>query len=192
MRFSTLVLSGAVVLVALLVTSCTSQDPEPVYLDTTYQLRCIDCVPRVPDEANHAIMQLDGEAGFTLGCSAEKTGGKTLLTFSAAFSDPMHADQNYEFKISQARIDAKDPGGSCEVRLLEAGNTYLGKCTADAPTTDTPCQLTFKVVGGIVHGTVYCDNIPNPSASPATTRYLVAPSTASDPAKFEIHGCSGL
>jgi hypothetical protein len=189
MRF---LLAGFLVSALGLSASCTTTDPAPIYVDMTYQLRCIDCQPRVPVEPVHDIMHLDGEAGYHMECFVSSSGGKRQLTVIASQSDSAHPDQDHSFRITQARFESKDPGSECEVRASEGGNTYVGKCTGGAPTATAPCQLTFKVNSGIVNGTVYCDNIPNPTSSPETTRYLVAPFEANKPAKFEVHGCAGL
>ncbi|HEX2675605.1 MAG TPA: hypothetical protein VHM19_03175 [Polyangiales bacterium] len=181
-----------VVLAPLFVTSaCTSEDPAPVFVDASYQLRCIDCQQHVPDEAVRNVQQLDGEAGYKLECDVSKSGSKRQITIDVQYDDPDHPADKHSIKIAQALIDGKDPGGQCEVTVVEARTTYAGKCTADAPTATEPCQVSFKISGGSVKASVYCDNIPSPS-SIDTTRYLVAPNTLNDPATIEVEGCSGL
>lgn len=175
-----------------LVASCASEDAAPLYVDATYQLRCIDCSPRVPDDPVRDIQVLDGERGFTVECNVNDAGGKKELTFSAKYVDATSSSKNYELKISQARYEGKDPGSDCEVSVAESANRYVGKCTAGTPTATEPCQLSFKIDGDIVKGSVFCDKIPNPSTSPQTVRYLVAPFETTEPVKFEVHGCPGL
>lgn len=175
-----------------LASSCSSEDAAPLYLDAQYQLRCVDCTPRVPDEPVREIQALDGEQGFEIECFVSGHGDQKELTMSGKYVDPAQSSKSYEFRIARARYKGNDPGSACQVRILESGNKYAGKCTSGTPTHDEPCEVHFERDGDIVNGSVFCNNIPNPSTSPETTRHVVAPHETDQPVKFEIHGCTGL
>jgi hypothetical protein len=189
MRFS-LVPHFAVVSLAATVSlaSCTSDDAPPLFMEMNYQLRCGDCDSNLPNDPIREVDRLDGEDDYEIDCIVSKSGDKRQISISMK-----HADPDYKIGISQAFFEQNDPGSECEVTATEAGNTYVGKCSAAAPTEARPCQLSFEVSHGIVTGSVLCKRIANPRQSPPTTRFLVEGlSTTDKPAKFEVHGCRGL
>jgi hypothetical protein len=171
--------------------ACVNQDPAPLFLQTSYQVRCLDCMPVTTDNLARTVAALDGDGGFSVACSAQPSGNDRLLSFSVALIDPKHESNNYSFKVIQAKLDKSDPGGSCRVVVAEGANTYEGHCTGGSPTPDEPCQITkLKDVNGIVTGKLLCNNIPNRTDA-NTTRYVVKPGTTTA-ADFEVDGCVGL
>lgn len=170
--------------------ACTSEDPAPLYLEGDYQLRCIDCKPTAVDETAHNLNALNGEAGFVVACSAERNGGDRVVSFSASFKDPAGKKDKFSITVTQANIDAANPGVSCHVEVVEGSNDYKGTCTGGAPTMDKPCVVKFKAEGGVLSGSIDCKTIPN-HADAQIRRYLVAPGI-DKPAKFSIDGCTGL
>ncbi len=167
--------------------ACVNSDPAPVFVDVSYQLRCIDCEPRAADDSAHTINALDGENGYSVTCNVDRRGKDRLVTFSAGVSDSTHPSKSYAFKIFQADVDKSDPGGSCHTEVVEGSNTYDGPCSSGDPSSDWPCQLKLKLKNGVIKGTVLCNAIPNHNDS-TLTRHLVDPGTM-DPVSFEIHGC---
>ena len=171
--------------------ACVNQDPAPLFLQTSYQVRCLDCTPVTTDNLARTVAALDGESGFSVACSAQRSGKDRLLSFSGTLIDPKHESNNYSLKIIQANLDKSDPGAGCRVVITEGANTYESHCTGGDPTPDEPCQITkLKAANGIVTGKLLCNNIPNRTDA-NTTRYVVKPSTTS-PADFEVDGCVGL
>jgi hypothetical protein len=177
--------------VAPALAGCVQQDPSPLFLDLSYQVRCIDCQPVATDNLPRTIAALDGEGGFSVACSAQLSGKDRLLSFSATLIDAKHQSNNYSIKVIQADLDKSDPGAGCRVVVAEGANTYEGRCTSGDTTTEKPCQITkLKVDNGVVKGKLLCNNIPN-NTDANTTRYVVKPSTTAA-ADFEVHGCVGL
>jgi hypothetical protein len=171
--------------------ACVNQDPAPLFLQTSYQVRCLDCMPVTTDNLARTVAALDGESGFSVACSAQPSGKDRLLSFSVTLIDAKHESNDYSFKIIQADLDKSDPGAACRVVVTEGANAYEGHCTGGDPTTDNPCQITkLRDDHGIVKGNLLCNNIPNRTDA-NTTRYVVKPSTMT-PADFEVHGCVGL
>ena len=191
MRFSGLLTLVSLVLLPL--SSCTNLDPAPVYLRMDYQMRCLDC-QNAADYDPRRIKALDGEKNLAIDCFVSEEGGERVLSFSALYRDPQSSSKSYEIKVSQARLDKKDPGDSCKVSVEEGGTTYggkNGKCTADAPSDETPCQVELQVDGDIIDGTVYCKKL-TAAGNIGVWRHLVEPFTESDPAVFELRNCVGL
>jgi len=170
--------------------ACNNEDPAPLYLEADYQLRCIDCKPTSPDETARSLNVLNGEAGYVVDCSAERSSGDRVVNFSASFKDPLGKKDKFSVAVTQANIDAANPGASCRVEVVEGSNTYKGECTGGAPTKAKPCVINLKAEGGVLSGTIECKTIPNASDA-QIRRYLVAPGTKKA-AKFSIDGCTGL
>ena len=177
--------------------ACNNVDPAPVFIDLDYQVRCIDCEPRAPDDPKRQLALLDGDMGYQIDCHASTVSKDRVLSFSAIYEDPEDSKNKHSIELLQASFDGKDPGDKCEVRVGEANNGYKGKCTGGEPTADNPCQVKLKVDEGVVRGTVLCIGIPN-QALEGTTRYLVLSNPIDpkeddkQPATFEVQGCAGL
>jgi hypothetical protein len=170
--------------------ACADEDPPPLYVDVDYQIRCIECQPIAPDDMVRRVDALDGERGFAVDCNVTRREGDRLLTFSAAYTDGQEARNNYAIGLVQVNLDGAGPGSACRVTVTEGNNGYEGLCTNDDPTADLPCRVEIEEEGGIVMGSVLCENVPNKNSS-MLTRHLVAPNSQSA-ARFEIHGCVGL
>jgi hypothetical protein len=161
-----------------------------VYLETEYQVRCLDCQPRVPDEPEREIALLDGEFDFTVSCDVTQVGGERSMTLTAAYRASSTEDR-YGFRITRGEIDSDEQPGECEVQLLEGANSYEGACSGEDPSDAVPCKVTFDPEDEIVKGTMYCKKIKLEGA-PSNFRYLVDPGSTDTPAKFEVHNCTGL
>jgi hypothetical protein len=170
--------------------ACNKEDPAPLYLEADYQLRCIDCKPTAVDETPRSLNVLNGEAGYVVACSAEASGGDRVVSFSASFKDPLGKKDKFSIAVTQANIDAANPGASCRVEVVEGSNDYKGNCTGGSPTDGKPCVVKLKAEGGVLSGTIDCKTIPN-AGDAQIRRYLVAPGT-NKAAKFSIDGCTGL
>jgi hypothetical protein len=175
-----------------LIAACSSDSTPTVYVDLAYQVRCLDCEPRSPDDPAHEIKVVDGEAGYKLDCAVRKVSGTRRVDFDVTYNDPAKSDSDHVFKISGASVDGDDPTLQCSAHIVEGDNTYDGSCSSDPPATSGgPCQASLSVKNGVIEGSLYCDNIEN-GANISSTRYIVAPGTESDPAKFSLYGCTGL
>jgi hypothetical protein len=175
---------------AACLSACVEEDPAPLFVDLDYQVRCLDCEPRTPDDDPHRIQALDGEAGFTIECNATRRSGDRVLSFSANYIDAERESDNFSISVIQANLDSDDPGTSCRLVVTEGDNRYEGKCTGGAPTPEEQCQLEIGEEDKIVSGELRCDHVPNLSST-LITRYVVEPGS-DDPVQFEVHGCSGL
>jgi hypothetical protein len=174
------------------IAACTTDTTPAVYAAVAYQIRCLNCEPAGPDDAAHEIKVVDGEDGYKADCIVRRADNARRVSFSVEHIDLAHASTNHALRISSGNLDTDDTELSAEVQVVEGANTYIGGASGDPPSTSGgPCQATFSVKAGVIKGGVYCSNIPN-SANLSTTRYLVSPNTRTDPAQFEIHGCSGL
>ena len=170
--------------------SCTSDTTPIVYIGMAYQVRCLDCQPRVPDDNAHDVRAVDGESGYNMSCVASRDGGTRRVTFSAEHKNDDSA-RTYTVSVRNARLAAAESDGICEVRIIEGDNTFVAACGTDEPSSDRPCQVTTELKGGVIKGKIFCDKVPS-EASLSSVRYLVAPYTQTDPAEFELYGCAGL
>lgn len=190
-------------LMLVAVVGCNSADSAPVYVDLDYQVRCISCEPRSPDDPKRKFALLDGDQGeepesiYEVECHANTIGKDRVLTLSAKYTSPTKNSRDHSFKVEQAEFSGKDPGPDCKVEIREGSNRYKGRCGSDAPDDDTPCRLVIGVEDGIVSGSLRCVGLPN-EANKTSTRHVVRsdrpdPAEPDDkPATFEFHGCTGL
>jgi hypothetical protein len=186
---STSVWLGLLSLLAVLA-SCTSDTTPIVYIGMTYQVRCLDCQPRDSDPNPRDVRAVDGEAGYNLECAVTKTGSTRRVTFSAE-NQSSDSARSYLLTVRAGRLGGDESDGPCEVRVKEGDSTYEAACSSDAPSTERPCQVSFKEKNGVIKGQLYCNKILS-DVGPSRFRYLVAPYTSEDPAEFELYGCSGL
>jgi hypothetical protein len=168
---------------------CTEQDPDPLYVEINYQLRCLDCVPRANDYPEHHVMHLNGDDGHTARCDTLRRDSDTLVSFGVTYVDRGNEDRSYSLAVNQAGLDGAEHGPPCAVTIGEGVNTFEGACAEDETTAERPCAVDLERDGDIVRGTLYCDKV---SIKGMTTfiRYLTAPAPSQDPAGIEIHGCS--
>lgn len=185
---------------ALLVSAlcaCSSIDPPPLYVEIDYQVRCITCEPRSPDDPRRGVKLIDGERGYVVDCHTSVVDGDDVLSFSLSYDDPDDSSARHSIEVQRVEYTGDDPGSKCEVVVRERNNRYVGGCTADDPTAETPCQVRLGVEDGILRGTLLCAEIPNEGIA-TSTRHLVrsesgdAATPDESPAEFEIHGCTGL
>lgn len=178
----------------LAVFACTSDTTRVIYMDLSYQVRCLDCTPAAPDESAHKIKAVEGEGGLDLTCRAQRDGDTRLINFNSTYPGSSDTDGDntgrYVLRVERADLDG-DSNEFCQVHLEESGNTYEGRCGRGEPTEDQPCRVNLSVEGGVVKGDVYCSRITNINTA-RDIRYLVAPMTRAEPATFQVYGCTNL
>ena len=91
-------------------------------------------------------------------------------------------------------------GSSCEVRITEPSNTYVGGCGSAPPSEMTPCQVTaldfYDDMGNpTIEGKLICMGLKN-SANPLLEVEITAPGSGPaaemTPMNFRFANCSGL
>lgn len=179
---SLLALSAALCALA----GCNESDPEPLYVDVQYQLRCFDCEEHT-NEPPHDIHHLDGDEGFALTCDTNPTEDGSLISFSAKFTDPENDKNDYGVEVAQAGLDDTPHGAGCTVKIFEGATTYAGRCADDEVDDDHPCEVALHREGEVVRGTLSCDRIPIENMV-EPFRYLRRPD-ADKPAEVEVRGC---
>lgn len=169
--------------------ACTSDTTRVVYMDLSYQVRCLDCRPAAPDESAHRIKAVEGEGGLALSCQVTQDGDTRRISFSSSFQGAGGNDK-YVLRVDRADLDgsSNDP---CLVHIEESGNTYEGACGSDDPSEDRPCKVELSVEDGVVKGSLHCASIEN-LGSATDIRYLVSPLTRDTAAPFMIYGCKSL
>lgn len=172
------------------IASCSSDTTPTVYIQLSYQVRCLDCSPRAPDDNQHDVKNVDGEDGYKLTCDVKKEGGERKVDFAVEHVSS-DAGSNYTFKLDSGNLDGDDSSGACQITVIEGDNTYKAACSSDEPSESSPCQAHFNVDNGIIKGSVLCNNIANEATS-TLTRYVVKPGTRADAAEFALYGCAGL
>ena len=185
---STLGLSLALPAALCALVGCNETDPEALYIDVLYQLRCIDCEPRTNDGIARDIHHLDGDQGFDLGCESTTVDGDRRVSFSAEYFDLDNESDNYSIQVDQAGLDGAGNGPNCSIKVLDSGSTYEGLCADDEPTEERPCVVDLKKEGDIIRGTLFCDRIPIMDMT-SPIRYLKRPNS-NKPAELEIRGCT--
>lgn len=168
------------------VLGCTEEDPAALFVDFSYQVRCLDCEPRSNDDPARKVHAVDGEHDLTLTCSVLDRGGEQFVSFSIEHTDA-DGDVDYSLAVDQVNLDSKDPGDGCRIKAKEGDNLYEGLCTGDDPSDELPCQVKVDPKGNGITGSLRCLHIPN-KAQPTLTRNITAPSTEKA-AKFEVTGC---
>ena len=169
------------------VAGCNETDPDPLYIDVVYQMRCKDCEPRTNDSPVRDIHYLDGDQGFALECGTSAGDDGTLISFSAVYTDPENPDNTYGLHVDQAGLDGASASGACSVKVDESGSVYEGRCSNSAPTSGHPCQVKLATEGTTVTGTINCDKIPIQDMM-EPFRYFKKPNS-DNAADIEIRGC---
>lgn len=178
-----------------LASACNDADPLPVYFDLNYQVGCLrpDCSGLHDPE--RIVKAVDGEDGYVNSCSARGVPGAPGVTV-VSLSSRKGTQQTFEINSAQIGV-AGDVGPSCRVKIVEGNNTYEGPCSTSPPSSSSPCQLTDFGINtmGLLHGSLYCDNIPVGS-SPGITRDIARAGThgslPAQPAEFLVDPCEGL
>lgn len=164
---------------ALLLTACNEENPAALFADVAYQVRCLDCEPRVADDPARELAVVDGEQGTSLRC--ESVNGRVSLEVVAP---------GYAFKVIDARL-GNDPGDQCEVRITEGVNEFRGSCKPDGASGSAPCEVELTRSGSGFDGTVLCKQIRHHRTA-SLFRYVVSPGTTDEPAAISAQGCVGL
>lgn len=178
------------------VASCSSSDPAAVFVDVDYQVRCLLCEPRAPDDDKRQIEALDGDMGYAADCNIVASGKNRVLNFSLNYDTDGDA-KDHSLQVSEAPIGDAGPGSKCLVRVKERANTYVGGCTDGEPEPDAECQVKAEIEDDVVKGTIFCDEIPNDNIASSKRHLVLSDRLGSDhddltPATFELHGCSGI
>ena len=173
---------------SLVLGACNETDPEALYIDVRYQLRCKDCSPRTNDGPVRDVHDLDGDGGFDLSCTTSTGDEGRLIDFSLEYTDPKDDHKNISLVVDQAGLGDAPHGAACSLKVSDGGSTYEGRCANGETTDERPCAIALERSGDIVRGTLDCDRIPiQDMLSPF--RYLKAPSS-DKPAQIEIRGCT--
>lgn len=177
----------------MLVAACNDTDPLPVFFDLNYQVGCV--LPECNGAFHgpqHIVMAVNGEDGVKNSCDANSANGVTTVNLSST------ADGS-SLSITGAAVgDPGNVGSQCFVRIFEAStnNTYQGKCSAGAPSSLAPCQLSEfgKNSNGILTGKLYCNNIENAATNGLSRDVGKAGSFSGtpQPATFLVDPCNGL
>lgn len=181
--------------------ACNDPEPLPVYFDLNYQVGCLrdSAAPELGCSGLHGperiVKAVDGEDGYVNSCSASGVPGTPGVTVVSLSS---RNGSQQTFSISGAQIGVVgDVGPTCRVKIVEGNNTYEGACSASPPSRAIPCQLSDFGINtmGLLHGSLYCDNIPVGS-SPGITRDIAKAGTHGSlpvqPAEFFVDPCTGL
>jgi len=162
---------------------CKTEDPPALFLDLAYQLRCIDCSPRVADGPIRNLSIVDGEMNSSLSCYSSPSGGTNLLYLELE-------NEEFGLKLTQVRLGA-NPGDRCEVEIKEgAGNSYRGGCKPVGSDDGAPCEVELTKEGDAIVGTIQCTRVAH-TLTPTYTRHFVAPNSE-DPVEITIVGCTGF
>jgi hypothetical protein len=176
----------ASLLPATLLCACVNEDPAPVVIDVDYQVRCLDCVPRAPDEPPHDVTAVTGgKHRYRVTCTGDEYGDAKTIAFALDTNElQVNGNQGFGLAIRQA-LPGPDPGPSCRVNAREGVNRYEGRCSADDPTDEIPCQVVMDWDDDLLAGTLLCRNIRDEAGA---YRSIVA-SGSDEPAEFTVHGC---
>ena len=184
---------GFFVVLALVGVGCGDDPPPKVYGDMQWRLRCEE-FGGCAGIRDRSILGLDGDEDQQIDCSQSSSGGTTTL-FISAFNRS-NPDDEYGISISNLSVPSAGGGviGSCNVSVLESGNTFQGRCGATMMTGDTqPCFISAvnfddSEAGPRVQFTMACTDLPN-QADATIKRELTRPGDSSMPAFFEITSC---
>lgn len=192
--FASLVLVGTLCTFAV---GC-GDDPLQPFADIRWKLRCQGmggCTGYAARDMNN----YNGEEGRRISCEIQaRSGGMNEFFFEAY--------QGSTFGIEMSNVGYSGTGGSvtgstCQVRVLEDGNNWVGACGAGAPSPTQPCQISnFRIdpMLGVI-GKVWCENLPL-TGDPATVRELTTPDEPLPAdrtperrgADFNLQNCAGL
>jgi hypothetical protein len=162
-----------------------NEDPAPVVVEVDYQVRCLGCEPRAPDEPPHNIKAVTGMDGFRVSCTRDDYGDMRVLSFAADTNQlQVNGSQGFGLAVRQA-APGPDPGPSCRVNAREGVNKFEGRCSADEPTDEIPCQVVMDLDDGLLEATLLCRNI----SDEAGARRSIVASGSDEPAEFTVHGC---
>jgi len=176
---------AAGLLAATSLSACVNDDPPPIVVEVDYQVRCVDCTPRAPDEPAHDITAVTGQHGFRVSCTGDEYGGSKTVSFSVDTNElQSNGNQGFSLAIHQA-LPGPDPGPSCRVNAREGVNRYEGRCSADDPTDEIPGQVVMHWDEHLLASTVLRRHIRDEIGS---SRWIVA-SGSEEPAEFTVHGC---
>ncbi len=213
--------SALAVLALAVASSCSGDDPPPLFMDVQWQVQC-DIDGGCTDFPMRDVLGGDGQAGIGLSCSVSPSSGGRNLNFSVAGRD--EAGRAFGLRIENAIFpEGGGPlvGTSCELVLTEGGNTYRGGCGSAAPAgpclvrpedrssaCTQPCRVfdleTSVDDAGVpqITGMVYCQGIvlqADQLRSVELTNAEAAPAgmrkgvnASMYPIAFTIEACAGL
>jgi hypothetical protein len=196
-----------------LASSC-STGAKPVLADVAWALTCsgtqpANCNPLNVAGKNWDYIQSDGElavderTGVTLGvvdarCSATDIGsGNVRLGMRATVANAYLDIEN----LDVSRTTGVLAGASCRTTVYDGistfGGSVEGKCSATAPATGSPCQVTNVTIdpddmdGPSVELRLLCSALPN-TALPSSRLSVRDSSDVAQPALVRFANCRGL
>lgn len=172
----------------VLLSACTSDTTPAIYIDMSYQVRCLNCERTAQDDVPREIKNVSGENSLTLKCEVRKVNGMRRVEFSIDHPSS-NQDDSYGIEVS-GNLDSSDLADAC-VTVREGDNTYSYMCPNDDESFTIPCQASYELNDKIITGQVICKDIPNASTN-TLTRSVVAPGSRTDGAPFKLYGCAGL
>jgi hypothetical protein len=187
-------LLGFFVALAAVTFGCGGDPPPKVYGDMQWRLRC-DEFGGCAGIRDRSILGLDGDEGQSVDCSQSSSDGTTTLFISAY--NRSNPDDQFGIAINNLRVPSGGGGvvGTCNVSVLESGNTFQGLCGATMATSEAqPCYIASVMfsdseAGPRVSFTMQCTDLPN-QADATIKRELTRPGDSTMPAFFEITSCS--
>jgi hypothetical protein len=189
------------IIAAMVLTSCVSEDTAPVKAEFDYQLLCdgsTGCYGLMSLEKHAIKAGVDGQEGLSMSCSI---GDKISdLSFDLSGSD---------FSIAlESSASGKNRG--CTINVKQGSNIYAKNCVvteggkadcseeasnkastaSGVSVAEVPCQVSVKRNGSTVTGTVCCRSIPMEShVSLDNELSLLSSEDPSEPASFEFTYC---
>lgn len=185
-------LQATALLACFLSTACASDDFATIFGDISWRVRCGNNPTCIESQARE-LVGIDGEFDQVVSCTTTLiSADRRNLSFVASLSTDTSIDLEVTFPAGGG--DAIE--GGCSVEIVET-NTFVGDCSAAAPTIAVPCQVTNLVVnddgpdGPDISGNIFCDGIPR-DGDLTDTRDIASPSSSSEPATFRFANCRGL
>lgn len=130
-------------LVGLALSSCGTNTPPPVYVEASWQVRCLrfDGTPLMgcTEPAQRDIFAYNGDMQQRVTCQIREMGAVRTINFTAAGRSEGVA---YSISLQNASIPAEGgaPSGACTFSFSD-GNTYSAPCGPAEPTAAQPCQI---------------------------------------------------
>ena len=100
-----------------------------------------------------------------------------------------------DFEVGDATIARITPTGAMVLYVVipvtNVGCRAYCFASFDAEYLDASSQVVDTPTLDVINGSVLCEDIPNRNMA-MTKRHLVAPGASDEPARFELHGCTGI
>ena len=181
-----------------LLTACGDDQDGRVYADVAWQVRCPDGAMGCPqnDDARQ-VTAFDAESGHNISCSVEAStaGGQEIWYFDVELPGTYRIEPlNAAVPVGGGPVQ----GNGCQIRVTEGVNTYSGRCGAEPPNADQPCQLNNITFGQSMDGypqasgNLLCRNIRD--GTDGSVRDVTSPGAggAEQPTPLRLLNCAGL